>query len=72
MSNDEKLEEMTRTLYRLHESRKLAVEEADLMQCQMLDGQIATYENEIKRLVAEGGFALRVEVSGQGHVGTQE
>lgn len=72
MTDNKRLDELTRLLYRLHENRKLAVEEADLMQCQMLDGQIATYENEIKRLVAEGGFALRVEVSGQGRVGTQE
>lgn len=53
-ATDNKLEKLTRLLYDATEARKLAVKEADLMQCQLLDGKIATYEAEIKRLAVEG------------------
>lgn len=67
--NSKRLDELTRLLYDAMEARKVAVEEADLMACQILDGKIATYEAEIKRLAVDG---FRVEVSGQGRVGAQE
>lgn len=67
--NDKRLSELVRLHYDATEARKLAVEEADLMECQVLDGKLATYEAEIKRLAVDG---FRVEVSGQGHVGAQE
>lgn len=67
--NSKRLEELSRLLYDAMEARKLAVEEADLMAGQVLNGKIAAYEDEIKRLAVDG---FRVEVSGQGRVGAQE
>lgn len=67
--NSKRLDELTRLLYDAMEARKVAVEEADLMTGQVLNGKIAAYEAEIKRLAVDG---FRVEVSGQGRVGAQE
>ena len=67
--NSKRLDELSRLLYDAMEARKVAVEEADLMAGQVLNGKIAAYEDEIKRLAVDG---FRVEVSGQGHVGAQE
>ena len=67
--NSKRLDELTRLLYDAMEARKVAVEEADLMAGQVLNGKIAAYEDEIKRLAVDG---FRVEVSGQGRVGAQE
>lgn len=69
MTDNKRLDELTRQLYDAMEARKVAVEEADLMAGQVLNGKIAAYEAEIKRLAVDG---FRVEVSGQGRVGAQE
>lgn len=68
--NEKRLEELTRLLYDAMEARKLAVEEADLMQCQALDAKIMEYEQEINRTAAllAVGDGLKIEVSGTGYV----